>query len=64
MRLQFTKSCGINLWQLLLAIAAFALVLAMLPERIGVPIFLGFEGTLTLALIIFLAIWALRKLRR
>lgn len=63
LQLQFTKSGRkFNLWQLLLAIAVVAVVLGLLPQRIGVPIFLGIEGTLILCLFVILGILVVKKL--
>ena len=63
LQLQFTKSGRkFSLWQLLLVVAAVAILLALLPERIGVPIFLAIEGTLILALFVILGILIVRKL--
>ena len=63
LQLQFTKSGRkFSLWQLLLVIAVVAIVLALLPQRIGVPIFLAIEGTLILSLFVILGIWVVKKL--
>jgi Na+-translocating ferredoxin:NAD+ oxidoreductase RnfE subunit len=54
-RLEFIKSRrGIKLWELLVVINVVGLVLALLPERIGIPIFLVIEGTLIVALQVLL----------
>ena len=63
LQLRFTRSGRkFKLWQLLLAIAVVAVVLALLPQRIGVPIFLAIEGTLILCLLMLLGILVLKKL--
>jgi hypothetical protein len=54
-RFEFIKSRrGIKLLDLLVVINVVGLVLALLPERIGIPIFLVIEGTLIVALQVLL----------
>jgi hypothetical protein len=54
-RFEFIKSRrGIKLWELLVVINVVGLVLALLPERISIPIFLVIEGTLIVALLVLL----------
>jgi len=51
----------IKFWQLLLAIAIVGAGLALLPERIGIPIFLMIEGALIVTLLILLIAAVYRK---
>ena len=52
----------IKLWQLLLAIVVLGAGLALLPERIGAPIFVIVEGLLVITLLAFAAIAVFKKL--
>ena len=62
---QFSKSGWvIKLWRLLLAIAAVSVGLALLPQHIGIPIFLVIEGTLIVALLLFLVVAIFRRLTK
>jgi hypothetical protein len=64
-RLEFIKSRrGIKLWELLVVINVVGLVLALLPERIGIPIFLVIEGTLIVALLFFVVVAIFRRRKR
>jgi hypothetical protein len=64
-QLRFTKSGRvIKLWQLLLIIAVVGVGLALLPERIGVPILLVIEATGLLAIVCLLAVVVFLKLTR
>jgi hypothetical protein len=55
----------IKLWQLLLAIAAVSLTLALMPNhRLGEMIFVCIEGTLLVALLVLLFIVVVRKLAK
>lgn len=63
--LQLTKSGRkLKLWKLLVVITVIAAGLAMLPERVGVPIFFVVEGTLIVALLLLLVVVAFRKLAK
>ena len=62
---RFSKSGpSIKLWQLLLAIAAVSAGLALLPQRIGIPILFVIEGTLILAFLFLLVVAIFRKLAK
>jgi hypothetical protein len=54
----------IKLWQLLLAIAVVGVGLALLPQRVGIPMFLVIEGTMILALLLVLVVVIFRKLAK
>jgi len=62
--IRFTSQTRIKLWQLLLAIAVLAGVLALLPQNVGIPIFLVIEGALIIALLFFLVVAVFRKLAK
>lgn len=65
LQFRFSKSGpSIKLWQLLAAIAAVSAGLALLPQRIGIPILFVIEGTLVVALLFFLVLAILRKLAK
>ena len=54
----------INLWQLLLAIVVVSMGLGLLPQGIGAPIFLVFEGTLIVSLLLFLMVAVFKRLAK
>jgi hypothetical protein len=65
LNMQIAKpSRRIKLWQLLVAVAVVGVGLALLPQRIGIPIFLVVEGTLIVALLFFLVIAIFKILAR
>jgi len=47
---------------LLLAIAVLSIALALLPQHVGIPIFLVVEGTLIIALLFFVVVAVARRL--
>jgi heme A synthase len=55
---------GIRLWQVILAIAVVSLGLGLLPERIGLPLFLALEGALIIALLFFVAAAIYRRVAK
>ena len=62
-QLQFTKSGRqFSLWQLLLVIAIVAIVLALLPRRIGGSILFAIEATLIVALFVILSVLGIKRL--
>jgi hypothetical protein len=63
LELQFTKSGRkFKLWQLLFVIGVIGAGLALLPERIGGPLFLVIEGSAVVALLFLLVVVMFRKL--
>jgi hypothetical protein len=59
--IRFSSQTRIKLWQLLVAIAVLAVVLGLLPQHVGIPVFFVIEGTLIIALLFFLVVAVFRK---
>ena len=63
LELRFTKSGRkFTLWQLLFVIVAVGVCVALLPDRVGIPLFLFIEGTAIVAFLFCLAVMIFRDL--
>ena len=64
MRLSTILGLKVKLWQLLLGISVVGFGVALLPERIGVPVAFIIEGTLMVIALACLLVWVYLKLMR
>jgi hypothetical protein len=58
------KQGGVKLWHLMFIITTLSLVLGILPQRIGIPIFFVIEGIFAIATILLFTPALIRKLRK